>query len=666
MAEFWSMSVRTRLENEFDAWLEKIDDQAEYAISQLTTITNRGEWTGGSTYKVKDIARYAGTWYICIIAHRAGVVFAADESRRWRVFQGVTTGDLFGLVGTAGTFEDAAALRCVPRPPGGIMQTAMTLGVEAAGDGGGGLWRWDPNSEAIDNLGTVLMPVGFHGSGRWLRVFGGTSDPRWFRNRVNGMYDDTAAILAAQAVSHVVEIPAGEWVVDALNVLSGKTLRGQGEGVTILRQANAGRPALHILSTSAGTAYIRVQDLQVHGMGAAREATDAPAVVVEATGDNVVKYSSFDLHIRRCSTGFRIVCTQDRGNVYSSRFRVFTEHTRNTAIMTDGVYNSFELLAVNCENGKSIQDRAATSTYVNCVADGQIGCDGVNNTWIRPAIETIYADVNIEYAFRIAGYHQVLIDPVITEVATERAAVGFWVNQRATILNPVIWGRQYPDYPFQINDDGRPIGSAVESTIIGGKINCKYRLDQYAPVATLARLNLVGDSSDYCRNSTAAIVSHARKFARLTIDDDSRLSVGIDGQKVASLDGSGTLAVTRLEAGNARFEGTEQMTATTVAAPIYRWSDNNTAGNESQPALCMVAGASVSEPDLMFADLVLIISSTAPGLRPDFVSVVHRSGGSGVAARTYAIDETGSLTVAMSVGEYRVRVTALHGYSPGR
>lgn len=666
MAEPWSASAWTRLENEIGVWLEKIDDQAEYAISLLTTITNRGEWTGGSDYKVKDIARYAGTWYICIIAHRAGVVFSADESIRWRVFQGVTTGDLFGLVGTAGTFEDADALRRAPRPAGGTRQTAMTLGVEAAGDGGGGLWRWDPDSEVVDNLGTVLMPVGSYGSGRWLRVFGGVSDPRWFRNQVNGMYDDTAAILAAQRVSHVVEIPAGEWVVDALNVLSGKTLRGQGEGATILRQANAGRPALHIRSASAGTAYLRVQDLQVQGMGDARADTDAPAMVVEATGDNVVKYSNFDLHIRRCSTGLRIVCTQDRGNVYSSRFRVFTEYTRNTAIVTDGVYNSFELLAVNCENGKAIQDRAATSTYINCVADGQISCDGVNNTWIRPSIETIYADVNIEQAFRIAGHHQILIDPVIAEVATARAAVGFWVNQRATIMNPVIWGRQYPDYPFLFNDSGRDNGSGADSTIIGGKVSCRFPLEQYNPAATLARLNLVGDTSDYYRTGELTVVSAARKYAKLNIDDDGVLSIGIDGKESASLDASGTLSANRMVAGNAWFEGMGQVLASTIATPIYRWTDNNAANNESQPALCMVSGVSVDDPDSMFADLLLIVSSTAPRLRPAFISIINRSECAGAAVRAYSIDSNGSLNVMMSTGGYRVRVTTLHGYAPGR
>lgn len=100
------------------------------------------------------------------------------------------------------------------------------------------------------------------------------------------------------------------------------------------------------------------------------------------------------------------------------------------------------------------------------MTDGQIGCDGVNNTWLRPAIETIAADVQVGQAFRIAGHHQVLIDPVIAEVDNVRAAVGFWVNQRTTIVNPVIWGRQYPDYPFQFNDDGSASGSGSASTII--------------------------------------------------------------------------------------------------------------------------------------------------------------------------------------------------------
>lgn len=539
----------------------------------------------------------------------------------------------------------------------------MTLGVEMAGDGGGGLWRWVPDSEAADNLGTILIPMGHRGAGCWMRVFSGASDPRWFRIRVNGLYDDTAAILAAQAVSHVVEIPAGEWVVDRLNILTGKTLRGQGEGATILRQAHAGRPALHILSASAGTAYITVQGLQVQGMGAARAATDAPAMIVEATGDNVVKYSNFDLHIRCCSTALKIVCTPDRGNVYSSRFRVFTEHTRNTAIVTDGVYNTFELLAVNCENGKAILDRAATSTYLNCVTDGQIGCDGINNTWLRPAIETIAAEVQVGQAFRIAGHHQVLIDPVIAEVDNARAAVGFWVNQRTTIVNPVIWGRQYPDYPFQFNDDGSASGSGSGSTIIGGKVSCRFRLGQYTPPAALARLNLVGDTSDYYGSDELTIGNRTRKYARLSIGEDSKLSIGIDGTDHAWLDSGGTLTAARMVAGSAWFEGTGPVQVGASASPIYAWKDNKTGEHAGQPALCLVCGTRSDDPDAIFADLVLMVSSVTRG-RSRLVSVIGRSEVAGVAARTYSLDDAGRLNLAMSADEYRVQVTVLGGQAP--
>ncbi|WP_200240051.1 hypothetical protein [Thiohalocapsa halophila] len=55
-----------------------------------------------------------------------------------------------------------------------------TLGALAAGDGGGGLWRWDPASDDIDNTGTVLMPIDQRGTGRWVRQFDGDISAAWF------------------------------------------------------------------------------------------------------------------------------------------------------------------------------------------------------------------------------------------------------------------------------------------------------------------------------------------------------------------------------------------------------------------------------------------------------------------------------------------------------
>jgi phage gp46-like protein len=61
---------------------------------------------------------------------------------------------------------------------------AQVNGYYAAGDGGGGLFRWVPASVATDNGGTVIAPT--LGSGRWLRIFSGNMDGRWW-----GMRDDS-------------------------------------------------------------------------------------------------------------------------------------------------------------------------------------------------------------------------------------------------------------------------------------------------------------------------------------------------------------------------------------------------------------------------------------------------------------------------------------------
>lgn len=88
-----------------------------------------------------------------------------------------------------------AALRAIPYSA--MLTTAQTLGVSAAGDGGGGTWRWDASSSASDNTGTVVSPTGHVGNGRWLRVYDGPLMLEWFKGYAGTDY--LAALTAATA-----------------------------------------------------------------------------------------------------------------------------------------------------------------------------------------------------------------------------------------------------------------------------------------------------------------------------------------------------------------------------------------------------------------------------------------------------------------------------------
>jgi len=92
------------------------------------------------------------------------------------------------------TVETVADLRAHPfaTSPELVFET---LGAVTAGDGGGGVWRWDVTSSDDDNLGTVVLPTGHTGAGRRVRVIDGNAVyAAWF---VGKRTDDVTAGLQA-------------------------------------------------------------------------------------------------------------------------------------------------------------------------------------------------------------------------------------------------------------------------------------------------------------------------------------------------------------------------------------------------------------------------------------------------------------------------------------
>jgi hypothetical protein len=73
---------------------------------------------------------------------------------------------------------------------------ATVLGYYAAGDNGGGRFRWVAGSSTADNKGTVFEPI--TGGGRWVRIIdGGLVNARWFGAKGDNTADDTEAIQRA-------------------------------------------------------------------------------------------------------------------------------------------------------------------------------------------------------------------------------------------------------------------------------------------------------------------------------------------------------------------------------------------------------------------------------------------------------------------------------------
>ncbi len=213
------------------------------AVFTIQAFNNRGAWVTATAYAVKDLVSNAGTWYVCVVAHTSSAAFATDTATKWRVYQGVTTGDLsvsggaaligFDATTVSGYFKNSvsrvvtsiAGLKALDKTK---YTMATVLGYYAAGDGGGGEYWYDStDTTSTDNLGTIIVASD---SGRWklaqhdsitIRQFGAKGNAN-FHNGTSWFTDagftiastnDTAAIQAAVTYGatnfKTVIVPAG-------------------------------------------------------------------------------------------------------------------------------------------------------------------------------------------------------------------------------------------------------------------------------------------------------------------------------------------------------------------------------------------------------------------------------------------------------------------------
>jgi hypothetical protein len=57
------------------------------AVATLAALNERGDWAATTVYAVKDLAKFSGSWYMCVEPHTSGATFAGDADK-WVVYQG--------------------------------------------------------------------------------------------------------------------------------------------------------------------------------------------------------------------------------------------------------------------------------------------------------------------------------------------------------------------------------------------------------------------------------------------------------------------------------------------------------------------------------------------------------------------------------------------------
>ncbi len=113
----------------------------------------------------------------------------------------------------------------------------VVLGYHAKGDGGGGIFYWDPTSSAADDGGLVIEPNNHIGNGRWLRMVTSPGvNVRWFGAKGDGIAIDTQAIRHAiesqtqTGKRGIVFFPSGTYAVHDTLTITQSTITLQGEG----------------------------------------------------------------------------------------------------------------------------------------------------------------------------------------------------------------------------------------------------------------------------------------------------------------------------------------------------------------------------------------------------------------------------------------------------
>ncbi|TMV46277.1 hypothetical protein FE783_26675 [Paenibacillus mesophilus] len=124
------------------------------------------------------------------------------------------------ISGTMSTVSTVSELRNLPTADLSDNETILVCGYSSVNDGGAGIFCWNASSTAADNGGTIILPTGHTGAGRWIRLrdgspvsvkcFGAKGD--W--NGTSGT-DDTAAIQAAVQAERFLYFPTGAYIVSS-------------------------------------------------------------------------------------------------------------------------------------------------------------------------------------------------------------------------------------------------------------------------------------------------------------------------------------------------------------------------------------------------------------------------------------------------------------------
>jgi hypothetical protein len=321
----------------------------------------------------------------------------------------------------------------------------------------------------------------------------------------DGVTDDTAAFVAAQAASKDIYAPPGTYVLNGLRIQNGVQLIGAGYQNTIFKQKLAGTAAINCLS-DASTGQLSSLNLCNFSVVGATAAT-SPAVIVAAYGVYAIWKSNFDFvaSLTYCAMELQAA---DANNVFRCNFRITSQDTVSTAIVINGgTYNTFDLFLTNCNNGKSLDFTGLACSFSRCVTDGQQLFQGSETVINDATVEewpgtAILGDAN-PAAIVSRGFTETFINPLVILTGTSAAKVSYAFSafDNTVYINPKILASTLNN-PFQAdNSFNFTIVGPGQSTTVN-KMNTVFVDNDGSTVTSLRRVAFVGDCSQWVTNNT--------------------------------------------------------------------------------------------------------------------------------------------------------------------
>jgi hypothetical protein len=184
----------------------------------------------------------------------------ADPGTREAELASALTGTTFNWVDNLANLRAMAHATTAP--------VVVVEGYSTGGDGGGGMFLWNATSTLTDNDGTIVRPndVAAASPGRWIRLYSGPVNVRWFGGGL-GLGSDVTRIMSALAMLTATGgelfFPAGTYATSSpIDITTSNiTLRGESPFASTLSPSGAFDTIRVLGSASAPLTGINIKNL---------------------------------------------------------------------------------------------------------------------------------------------------------------------------------------------------------------------------------------------------------------------------------------------------------------------------------------------------------------------------------------------------------------------